>query len=62
MGRPEKKLPPAAHAFLAAHDAYLAAPRDERDQGLVRELCDHALEELVAPTSPKAPSTNAPST
>jgi hypothetical protein len=40
-------LPAAAHAYLRAFDAYLAAPRDRRDQMLVAELTAAALAELI---------------
>lgn len=40
-------LTPAARAYSAAFDAYLAAPADGRDDQLVRDLCDDALEEAA---------------
>jgi hypothetical protein len=43
------RLPKAAFAYLRAFDAYLKTPRDRRDHMLVRELCDAALNELLAP-------------
>lgn len=48
-GRPSTPMPPAAAAYITAFDAYLTAPRDERDQQLIRELCDAALDELIPP-------------
>ena len=41
------RLPPAAFRYLKAFDAYMAAPVHERDQMLVRDLCNDALEELL---------------
>ena len=38
----------AAARYLMAFDAYLQAPREERDQMLVRDLCNDALDELLS--------------
>ena len=37
----------AQTSFLAVFEAYLAAPREERDQMLVGELCRRALDDLI---------------
>lgn len=41
-------MPPAAFRYMRAFDAYLAAPPHERDQMLIRDLCNDALEELLS--------------
>lgn len=44
----DQLLSPVAYSYIRAFDAYLAAPADERDQMLVRDLCNEALDELLA--------------
>lgn len=47
----EKPLGPKAQAYLRVWEAYIKAPRQERDEMLVRDLCDAALDELVKGTT-----------
>lgn len=46
--RARPAMPPAAAAYIRAFEEYLEAPRDQRDQWRVRQLCDDALAELLA--------------
>ena len=41
-------LSPTATSYIRTFEAYLAAPVGERDQMLVRDLCNEALDELLA--------------
>lgn len=42
-----RTLTPAQQAYLAAFDAYLNAPRRERDNQFVNDLCMQALDDLL---------------
>ncbi len=46
--------PSAVERYLLAWDEYLRAPVHERDHMLVRDLCNAALDELVAGSRPGA--------
>ncbi len=46
--------PSAVERYLLAWEEYLRAPPHERDQMLVRDLCNAALDELVAGSRPGA--------